>query len=118
MNPSEPPCHADCAVWSATNCPFLANPRAVRRGGKVLGRFLPARKRWAASKPKRTVCGCEHELSYHEPDGDGGGSRCHARESLGFWAGTSHYERCTCKQYTGPRVLDPGYVARELTEGA
>ena len=28
---SEPPCHADCAVWSATNCPFLANPRAVRR---------------------------------------------------------------------------------------
>ena len=28
---SEPPCHHDCALWSAKNCPFLANPRMVRR---------------------------------------------------------------------------------------
>jgi hypothetical protein len=28
---SEPPCHADCARWSAQNCPFLATPRMVRR---------------------------------------------------------------------------------------
>jgi hypothetical protein len=28
---SEPPCHLDCAHWSARNCPFLNNPRAVRR---------------------------------------------------------------------------------------
>ena len=27
----EPPCHADCALWSALNCPFLSNPRMVRR---------------------------------------------------------------------------------------
>jgi hypothetical protein len=28
---SEPPCHRECAVWSAENCPFLVEPRAVRR---------------------------------------------------------------------------------------
>jgi hypothetical protein len=28
---SEPPNHRDCAQWSARNCPFLSNPRMVRR---------------------------------------------------------------------------------------
>lgn len=28
---SEPPSHHECAVWSAVNCPFLSNPRMVRR---------------------------------------------------------------------------------------
>lgn len=28
---SEPPSHAECARWSAENCPFLSNPRMVRR---------------------------------------------------------------------------------------
>jgi len=28
---SEPPCHIDCARWSAKNCPFLSNPNMVRR---------------------------------------------------------------------------------------
>jgi len=28
---SEPPCHLECGRWSARNCPFLANPRMVRR---------------------------------------------------------------------------------------
>lgn len=27
----EPPCHLDCATWSAMNCPFLATPQMVRR---------------------------------------------------------------------------------------
>lgn len=27
----EPPSHRECAEWSAINCPFLNNPRAVRR---------------------------------------------------------------------------------------
>lgn len=27
----EPPSHVDCARWSARNCPFLSNPRMVRR---------------------------------------------------------------------------------------
>lgn len=28
---SEPPSHVECARWSAMNCPFLSNPRMVRR---------------------------------------------------------------------------------------
>jgi hypothetical protein len=28
---SEPPCHHECAVWSARNCPFLTRPHMVRR---------------------------------------------------------------------------------------
>jgi hypothetical protein len=28
---SEPPSHLECARWSAVNCPFLSNPRMVRR---------------------------------------------------------------------------------------
>jgi hypothetical protein len=28
---SEPPCHLECADWSARNCPFLARPKMVRR---------------------------------------------------------------------------------------
>lgn len=28
---SEPPSHRECAEWSARNCPFLSNPRMVRR---------------------------------------------------------------------------------------
>lgn len=28
---SEPPSHLECARWSAKNCPFLSNPRMVRR---------------------------------------------------------------------------------------
>lgn len=39
---TEPPCHRECAQWSARNCPFLARPHAVRREagmeeGKSLG---------------------------------------------------------------------------------
>lgn len=33
---SEPPSHAECARWSARNCPFLNNPHQVRREDKVL----------------------------------------------------------------------------------
>lgn len=33
---SEPPCHPECARWSAQNCPFLANPRMVRREDELI----------------------------------------------------------------------------------
>jgi hypothetical protein len=32
---SEPPCHADCAEFAATACPFLTLPRAQRRDGNL-----------------------------------------------------------------------------------
>jgi len=28
---AEPPCHQECAQWSARNCPFLSNPQQARR---------------------------------------------------------------------------------------
>jgi hypothetical protein len=33
---SEPPCHRDCARWSARFCPFLARPHMIRRGTEQL----------------------------------------------------------------------------------
>jgi hypothetical protein len=33
---SEPPSHYSCAAWSARNCPFLSNPRMVRREDDLL----------------------------------------------------------------------------------
>ena len=87
--------------------------------GLLAGRYMPARRK--GPKPRDPVCGCGHDLAHHEPDGDGGGTRCHMVSQ--HYNGFDHMPRyteipCTCKQYTGPRVLDPGYVARELTEGA
>lgn len=34
---SEPPCHLDCAEWSARNCPFLSNPNMVRNEKNLEG---------------------------------------------------------------------------------
>lgn len=36
-NTSEPPCHLDCAQWSARNCPFLSNPNMVRNEKNLVG---------------------------------------------------------------------------------
>lgn len=42
---SEPPCHLECAEWSARNCPFLSNSSMTRRfdesmaGAKSIGGF-------------------------------------------------------------------------------
>ncbi len=33
---SEPPSHLECARWSARNCPFLSNPRQVRREDELV----------------------------------------------------------------------------------
>jgi hypothetical protein len=37
---SEPPSHKECAHWSATNCPFLSNPEAVRRVDETVGQMM------------------------------------------------------------------------------
>src|SRR5262245_37991696 len=39
---SEPPCHRDCAIFSATACPFLARPHMKRREEQPEGATLPA----------------------------------------------------------------------------
>jgi hypothetical protein len=33
---TEPPCHLECARWSAVNCPFLARPHARRREDELM----------------------------------------------------------------------------------
>lgn len=33
---SEPPCHRECAQWSARSCPFLTRPHMTRRGEEEL----------------------------------------------------------------------------------
>lgn len=33
---SEPPCHLECARWSAKNCPFLSRPKMTRREDEAL----------------------------------------------------------------------------------
>jgi len=33
---SEPPCHRDCAEWSALNCPFLSRPHMKRREDELI----------------------------------------------------------------------------------
>lgn len=33
---AEPPSHRECAEWSAMNCPFLSNPRMVRREDELI----------------------------------------------------------------------------------
>jgi hypothetical protein len=33
---AEPPCHPECATWSAKNCPFLSRPHMVRREDDVI----------------------------------------------------------------------------------
>jgi hypothetical protein len=39
---AEPPQHLDCAIWSATHCPFLVNPNKDRREGG-----MPDEVRWS-----------------------------------------------------------------------
>ena len=34
-NTAEPPSHLDCALWAVKACPFLNNPKAVRRGDEL-----------------------------------------------------------------------------------
>lgn len=33
---AEPPSHFECAEWSAINCPFLSNPKRVRREDEII----------------------------------------------------------------------------------
>ena len=94
--------------------------------GMLLGRFMPARRTGRKPpKPRDPICGCSHDLAHHEPDGDGGGTVCHAlaRGKITSWndydiANGWEMVQCSCRQYSGPRLIDPGYVARELSDGS
>jgi len=88
----------------------------------LMGRYLPGRRRTAKPPtPPKPLCGCGHHLSFHEASSDEGGS-CHARVKgkatrWNTYGDPKGWElvQCSCQRYTGPRMLDPGYVAREIS---
>lgn len=63
--------------------------------GFLVGRYAPARRR--TPKPVEPICGCGHNVSFH----DLSASRCHKRAKL---------IQCTCRQYTGPVSIDLVYA--------
>lgn len=84
--------------------------------GMLLGRFLPARRRHP--KPPKPVCGCSHQLAFHDP----ATGECHGKvevetrwDRLGDPVAWSQAQ-CTCRQYDGPTPL-PTVYAPEVTDG-
>ena len=91
--------------------PDLLEGAVIAVGAFVAGQWLPRPRRRGvkAPKPVQPICGCEHHHSYHDPKT----GECHNRRSLGYWAGASHFEDCTCAQYSGPQPM-PEFYAPEL----
>ncbi|MEU6709967.1 hypothetical protein ABZ897_00695 [Nonomuraea sp. NPDC046802] len=84
--------------------------------GWAVGRFVPARRRTPKPPaPPKAICGCRHELAYHDP----ATSECHGTNAVdkhnrfGDWVGEEQV-RCTCRQYVGPTPL-PTIYAPEVT---
>jgi hypothetical protein len=93
--------------------PSLLLGAAIFASGLLAGRFWPVRRRARPPKPAKPICGCEHELSFHDPKS----GECHALMKVpSTMTRDSYHTGCTCKQYTGARIIDPGYVAREITD--
>jgi hypothetical protein len=83
--------------------PGLLEGAVIAVAAFLAGQRLPRpRLRRGAPKLSRPVCGCKHELAYHDPES----GRCH------------NWDRrtgaCTCKQYSGPQSL-PEYYAPDIT---
>jgi hypothetical protein len=80
--------------------------------GVVVGWFLPVRRiSRASSKTPRPLCGCDHELSFHDP----ASGKCHALLYVPpTQARMSHHVPCPCRQYSGPQPL-PEFYAPEIT---
>jgi hypothetical protein len=81
--------------------------------GLLIGRFAPVRRR--SPKSPKPVCGCRHELAYHDP----ATGECHGMKTVdkhnryGEWIGEEQVT-CTCRQYDGPTPL-PTVYAPEVT---
>jgi hypothetical protein len=84
---------------------------AVFAAGMLTGRLWPARRKGPKPpKPVRPVCGCEHEMSFHDPKS----GECHAMMYVpGSASRSSYHTPCTCRQYSGPQPL-PEYYAPEI----
>lgn len=81
--------------------------------GALVDRFFLARGR--GTKAPKAVCGCGHELAFHDPETQG----CHGRNQRvkhNKWGDKIGFEHvpCTCRQYDGPTPL-PTVYAPEVT---
>lgn len=91
--------------------PGLLEGAVIAVAAFLAGQWLPRpRLRRGVPKPSRPVCGCKHELAYHDPKS----GQCH---SLMYVPGTashlSRHEPCACRQYSGPQPL-PEFYAPEI----
>jgi hypothetical protein len=83
--------------------------------GIIIGRLLPGRRRKAAAKASKPVCGCTHHHAYH----DAKTGQCHGmvREATHFTMLGAEIAwrqvQCTCRRYSGPEPL-PEYFATEI----
>lgn len=84
-----------------------------------LGFIAGRNRRPRRIKPVRPVCGCEHELAYHDP----ASGQCHKLvkgKEIKWDDEDPRYARgwervqCQCRRYTGPQPL-PEYYAPEIT---
>lgn len=58
-------------------------------------------------KEVKPICGCNHSLSYHDPDT----GRCHGWHKMTGY----HPNQCACRHYDGPQPL-PEIYAPDIIE--
>lgn len=68
---SEPPSHRDCAIWSALNCPFLANPRMRRREAGLPEEIIPAAGHGLKRNPGSVAVWITRRYRPFQPPGGG-----------------------------------------------
>lgn len=77
--------------------------------GLAIGRFAPARRR--TPKPPKPICGCRHQMAFHDP----ATGQCHGLNTVDAYnrfedsVGEKQVE-CTCRQYDGPTPLPVIYA--------
>lgn len=92
--------------------PDLLEGAVIAVGAFLAGQWLPRphRRGVKAPKPVQPICGCEHNISYHDPKT----GECHGMMKVpSSMSRDSYHKPCTCRQYTGPQPL-PEFYAPEL----
>jgi hypothetical protein len=64
-------------------------------------------------KTEALICGCTHSFAFHELGKESEPDHCHFEVLID--SRTLIHCPCSCVRYTGPRQIDPGYIARELS---
>jgi hypothetical protein len=71
--------------------------------GVAVGYGLARISRRSSNRDPKPICGCGHHLAHHDP----GTGECYAEnEHWDEHGNGTHYARCTCRQYVGPKPAD------------